>query len=281
MSRSRSTKKQMLSMFVLALGLALFGSPGAAIAASYAVAPAWMPMTMLVVSLDESNHLQVVDQNTMPAAGGGAYPAFPVRLAINTDAMGRPDLAATSFAQYDPTAPWSVLQDKAFSRQLGWWAGSGTAPADLEAAVEAAYGADASIWIESLSQAAGLETYLAIGKFGVNADNTTNVDPAAGGYSGIFGTGGSAARWRWDYQMDHNATAVPLASLVPDQLYSATYKVYIGDAGGSELAAATGASTVETWTWQAPTVIPEPSTSLLVAAGLGVIGLARRTSPKQ
>lgn len=281
MSRSRTTRKQTLSILVSALGLAMLGAPGSAIANSYAVAPVWMPMTMLVVSLDDASHLQVVDQNTMPAAGGGAYPAFPVRLAINTDAMGRPDLAATSFAQYDPAAPWSVLQGKAFSRQLGWWAGSGTGPADLKAAVEAAYGTNASIWIESLSQSPSLETYLAIGKFGVNADNTTNVDPAADGYSGIFGTGGSAARWRWDYQMDHNTTAVPLASLVPDQLYSATYKVYIGDAAGSELAAATGASTLETWTWQAPTVIPEPSTSLLIAVGLGVIGLARRTPPKR
>ena len=234
-------------------------------------------MTMLTVSLDASSHLQVVDQSTMPAAGGGAYPASPVTLAIDTDATGKPNLSATSFAQYDPATPWSVLQNKAFSRQLGWWAGSGSAPANLEAAVEAAYGTNASIWIESLTQSAGIETYLAIGKYGVNADNTTNVDPLANGYSGILGTAGSASRWRWNYQMDHNTVAVPLASLVPNQLYSATYKVYVGDADGNEIAAAAGASSLETWTWKAPAIVPEPGTPTLLAFGLGGIGLAART----
>lgn len=257
-----------------ALGLAILGGLAAAPANAYSVPPSWMPMTMLTVSLDASNHLQVVDQSTMPAAGGGAYPASPVRLAIDTDATGKPNLSATSFASYDPAAPWSVLQDKAFSRQLGWWAGSGSAPANLAAAVEAAYGAGAGIWIERLSQSAGLETYLAVGKYGVNADNTTNVDPLANGYAGILGTAGSSVRWRWDYLMDHNTVAVPLASLVPNQLYSATYRVYIGDASGSDIAPA--ASSVETWTWQAPAIVPEPGTFALLALGLGMAGVVSR-----
>ena len=87
----------------------------------------------------------------------------------------------------------------------------------------------ASIWIESVSQSAGLDTYLAIGKYGVNANNTTTVDPAAHGYTGIFGTAGSSTRWQWDYQMDHNTYAVPWADLSPNQQYTATYKVYVGD----------------------------------------------------
>lgn len=245
-------------------------------ARGYSMPPSWMPMTMLVVSLDASNHLQVVDQSTMPAAGGGSFPASPVQLAIGTTSTGMPDLAATAFAEYDPSKPWSVLQDKAFSRQLGWWAGSGSAPADLEAAVEAAYGAGASIWIEVVAQSGGLESYLAIGKYGVNADNTTNVDPLANGYAPLFGTAGSSTRWQWDYQMDHNVYAVAAASLVPGQLYSAQYKVYVGDAAGNELAAALGASTLETWTWQAPAVVPEPGTCAMLAVGLGLIGVVAR-----
>ena len=136
--------------------------------------------------------------------------------------MGRPDPAATTFAQYDPAQPWSVLQDSAFSRQLGWWAGSGSASTTLRSNIEAAYGTEASIWIESISQSAGLDTYLAIGKYGVNVDNTMTVDPAAHGYTGIFGTAGSSSMWQWDYQMDHNTYAVPWADLSPNQQYTAT-----------------------------------------------------------
>jgi len=262
------------SLLLAALTAAWLFHPTPASAVS--VPPSWMPMTMLVVSLDAEHRLQVVDQGTMPPAGGGTYPASPVMLALNTTATGMPDLAATSFADFDPAAPWSVLQGAAFSRQLGWWAGSGSAPADLEAAVEAAYGAGAGIWIESLSQSAGLETYLAVGRFGVNADNTEIVDPLAGGYAGIFGTDGSPTKWRWDYLMDHNAYAVPAASLVPGQLYTALYKVYIADAAGNELASAVWASTLETWTWQAPTVVPEPASGASLALGLLLLAAVAR-----
>ena len=229
--------------------------------------PSWMPMTMLVVSFDTA--AQKLDVQNQTAA---------VLLAYDTDSMGRPDPAATTFAQYDPTQPWSVLQDSAFSRQLGWWAGSGTASTTLRSNIEAAYGTGASIWIEAISQSAGLDTYLAIGKYGVNVNNTMTVDPAAHGYTGIFGTAGSSSMWQWDYQMDHNTYAVPWADLSPNQQYTATYKVYVGDALGNELAAASGASTLETWTWNAPALmpVPEPTTSVLMAAGLGLLGCATR-----
>lgn len=272
------TKQKAACLLVALAGL----GQAAAAQAAYDLPPAWMPMTMLTVSLDAGNHLQVVDQGTMPAKcppwSPVCFASDPVPLALDVYATGNPDLTATGFASFDPAQPWSVLQDKAFSRQLGWWAGSGSAAATLQANVEAAYGAGASIWIESVTQSAGLETYLAVGKYGVNADNTTTVDPAIGAYSGIFGTGGSAAKWQWDYQMDHNTYAVAWADLSPNQLYSATYKVYIGDSAGNELAAATGASTLETWAWQAPAVVPvpEPETYALMLAGLGLVGFTAR-----
>jgi hypothetical protein len=252
----------------------------AAVAETYAVAPTWMPMTMLIVSFDTvSQKLDVADQSTASNKGpGGIYTSNPIKLGINTDSMGKPDLSATTFANYDPTQPWSVLQNTAFSRQLGWWAGNGTANVTLQTNIENAYGTGASIWIESVSQSAGLETYLAVGKSGVNADNSTTVDPLAGGYSGIFGTAGSSIKWQWDYKMDHNTYAVPLANLSANQLYSATYKVYIGDSTGNELAAASGASTLETWKWQAPAVmpVPEPETYAMLIAGLGILGAVAR-----
>jgi hypothetical protein len=78
--------------------------------------------------------------------------------------------------------------------------------------------------------------------------------------------------------MDHNTYAVPWAHLSPDAQFNATYRVYVGDAFGNELAAATGASTLETWTWNAPAVmpVPEPTTFALMMAGLGLLGCATR-----
>jgi hypothetical protein len=131
--------------------LAILGHAAAASAAS--MPPSWMPMTMLVVSYDTSTQrLDVQDQ------------AAPVMLAVNTNSMGGPDWSATTFADFDPAEPWSVLQNSAFSRQLGWWAGTGSASIALETSIEDAFGPDASIWIESISMSDGLESYLAIGR---------------------------------------------------------------------------------------------------------------------
>lgn len=287
MERNKTRNKIASPLVVSAITLAALGYTSSA-SAQYAAPPSWMPMTMLTISLDANNHLQMVDQSTMlpraPSWSPVPFSSSPVPLAINTYGgaiAGNPNLTATAFAAWDPAQPWSVLKNKAFSRQLGWWGGSGTAPATLKAGVEAAYGTGASIWIEALSQSAGLETYLAVGKYGVNANNTLTVDPLANGYTGIFGTGGSSTKWQWDYMMDHNTYAVSWNSLSPNQVYTANYKVYIGDSTGNELAAAVGASTNETWSWQAPAAIPapvpEPETYGMMMAGLGLMGfLARR-----
>ncbi len=148
----------------------------------------------------------------------------------------------------------------------------------LQSSIEAAYGTGASIWIESVSQSAGLETYLAIGKYGVNANNTTTVDPAAYGYTGIFGTGGSSTRWQWDYQMDHNTYAVPWAHLSPNQQYTATYKVFVGDFLRQRTRRRNrrehrGNLDVER---AGVMPVPEPTTCALMMAGLGLLGFANR-----
>ncbi len=251
---------------VLAAAVALLGHAAAASAAS--MPPSWMPMTMLVVSYDTATQrLDVQD------------PSAPVLLAYDTNAMGGPDWTASTFADFDPVEPWSVLQNSAFSRQLGWWAGSGSASITLQSDIEAAFGPGASIWIQSISISHGLESYLAVGRYGVNVDNTTTVDPNADGYSGIFGTAGSSARWQWDYQMDHNTYAVSWDHLAPNQQYSATYKVYIGDASGTELAGAVAASSIETWTWSAPASVPVPEPAMggpLLAGLVGLLAFGRR-----
>lgn len=107
-----------------------------------------------------------------------------------------------------------------------------------------------------LSKSPGLESYLAVGMYGTNSPNA---------YSGIFGTAGSSTKWRWDGAMDHNTYAVRLGDLsATNQLLSATYKVYVGDASGNEILNGDGssASTIETWTWQGPATWFPPAVTI-------------------
>ncbi len=210
-------------------------------------------MTMLTVSFDTATlRLAVVDQATK--MGAGVYPV----------------LTPAPMGTFDPAQPWGVLNGTAYSRRLGWDdvnknQTDGTAILDK---IHTTYGPGANLWIESIAQASALNCYLAIGRYGVNANNTMAVDPTINAYSGIFGTAGSSTRWQWDGKMDHNTYAVSLSDTTrPWQLFSATYKVYVGDAVGNEILNPdlSSASTIEIWTWQA---VPEPATLSLAALGL-------------
>jgi hypothetical protein len=224
----------------------------------------WMPMEMPKISFNTTTLSLATEAQTQTMA----------LLAINTIStgthLGKADFNATTPASFDPAQPWSVLNGTAFSRRMGWYTVQTTMASDIQTA----FGSDAGIWIEQLSASAGLHSYLAIGKFGVNADNTTTVDPLIGAYTGIFGTDGSSTKWKWDYKMDHNTYAVDLADITgPNQLFTATYKIYIGDSLGNELASAASASTTTTWTWQS---VPEPTTMSLALLGLASVIVARK-----
>ena len=220
--------------------------------AQYSAPPTWMPMTMLNVSFDTGTlRLDVVNPSVVPV------------------------LSLAPLGTYDPAQPWSVLNGTAYSRRLGW----NPAPGFSLATIQATYGPGAGIWIESLSESPGLESYLAVGKYGVNANNTTTVDPAINAYSGIFGTAGSSTRWQWDGMMDHNTYAVSLSDITsPNELFSATYRVYVGDSLGNEILNPDGssASSVETWSWQGPATVPEPTGLSLAAMGIVILWLCRR-----
>jgi len=231
-----------------ALAVAIFGTLATA-QAQYSSPPSWMPMTMLNVSFNSTSlKLDVVDEATM--MGAGVYPVL-------------------SFAPpgtYDPAQPWSVLNGTDYSRRLGWNPDSGFSLATIQTT----YGSGAGIWIELRSKSAGLESYLAVGMNGMGSSNS---------YSGIFGTAGSSTKWQWDGMMDHNTYAVSMSDVtLPNELFSATYKVYVGDSLGNEILNPGGssASTLETWTWQGPATIPEPTALSLAALGIVGLWLSRR-----
>ncbi|MDD2897761.1 MAG: hypothetical protein PHI31_03495 [Desulfuromonadaceae bacterium] len=230
---------------------------GFSVTTGYVNPPSWMPMAMLNVTFNSStNTLSVQDESTHPSFSSGALPA----------------LTYVPAGSYDPSKPWSVLNGGvAISRQLGWddssaLHGSGiTIPGSILYQIQAAF-PGASIWIERLSQSPGLETYYADGMFGVGGTSSGALTGSPQPYSnmmtgfaniyennyyGIFGTAGSSTKWKWDGTMIHNVYAVPAAYITqPNQLFTATYKVYVGDSAGNEVAGST--STTETWTWKGP-----------------------------
>jgi hypothetical protein len=70
--------------------------------------------------------------------------------------------------------------------------------------------------------------------------------------------------------MDHNAYAVALKHLTTaNQLFTATYHLYIGDQAGNPV---TGyGDTTTTWRWQGPAVAVVPRPSITTTNGLVVI----------
>lgn len=235
---------------------------GFSVTTAYLNPPSWMPMAMLNVALNGSTaELSVQDLHSHPSFPGTAVPA----------------LTYIPAGSYDPSKPWSVLNNgAAISRQLGWddntaLHGNGiTVPGNLLNQVHATYGSSAGIWIECTAKSPGLETYFADGMFGVGGTgngasgtpqvytNTTTGLPIVydNNYYGIFGTDGSSSKWQWDGTMIHNVYAVGTQYITePNQLFSATYRVYIGDSAGNDIAPE--AATTEVWTWKGPAAVPD------------------------
>jgi hypothetical protein len=258
------------SILVAAIGLGSLSLFVQRVAAESFSAPvSWSPMTMLNISYSSTTGaLDVVNQSSTVYLYLDTYSNPSV--ASGTTAYGRVNPTARTWGSFDPTQPWSVLNGAAFSRQLGWNPKSSTPT--LAETIASVYGTDASIWIQTESIAAGLKTYKAVGKFGVNANNTTTVDTTIGAYTSILSNVGD--KWKWDYKMDHNTNTLDRAYFVPDATYSATYKVYVGDSSGNELFNTNGSSTAthETWTW---TAVPEPASLTLLVLAAGAL-LTRR-----
>jgi hypothetical protein len=107
---------------------------------------------------------------------------------------------------FSSSAPWSLLDGKAYNFQYGWNAGGfislppGT-----------------GIWIEQIRTTPGLEVY--------------SRPPANPAWTPILGTDGSSPRWKWSGAMTHNAYAVLDPALTQ---YEAEYRVYLGDAASGD-----------------------------------------------
>ena len=231
-------------------------------AVAFSTPPNWLPMAMPGVTYNPTTNKL--------AAGNLAGASV---LQTNTNASGG---IAPGIASFDPASPISVLNGTAFSRRAGWWDPNegDTAGLAILDRVRSVYGSGAKLWIDCLSKSAGLNTYLAVGYFGVNADSSLTVDyanPTGVPYSPIFGTPGSSTKWQWDGVMDHNTYSVPFSHLsAQNQPFSAEYKLYIGDAAGNELLVdkngtpVASAAITTIWSWTGPPFVFTSQTGVAV-----------------
>lgn len=202
-------------------------------------------MLMLNVTLDASNQLTV---ETTP---------YVIRLIVAPGAYDASHQAYDlSCVTFDPVQPYAILNGTAYSRVLGWY-DQGTTGANGDDFYET-YATQLQgtnfVWIERIGGSPELKTYF------INEDVTG--DPGSP-YTPIFGTDGSSAKWKWDGKMDHNAYAVDLAYLnASNQLFTASYHLYVGDADGNTNASFGQTTTI--WRWQGPIVpvIPSPTIAL-------------------
>jgi len=216
---------------------------------AYSTPPSWMQMTMPAVTFDSAGNKLTVEDKAINAS-----------LGTNTLA-GNGNLSG-GIANFDATQPYAVLNGTAFSRRMGWYDPNEMTSSAILTKVQSLYGPNANIWIQSMTKSPGLNTYLAVGNYGVNADGSLIVDaqnPSGIIYAPIFGTGASSTKWKWDGMMDHNTYSVAFSAITkPNQIFSAYYKVYVGDSAGNELLAdkdgnkVASAAATTTWLWQGP-----------------------------
>ncbi|QNN23214.1 PEP-CTERM sorting domain-containing protein [Planctomycetales bacterium ZRK34] len=150
--------------------------------------------------------------------------------------------------EFDPAEPWAVLTDKAYNYQYGWNpAGFITLPSN------------SAIWVQRLSQDSGLESY--------------QRPPASPPYASIFASDGDI--WQWSGSMTHNVYAV----LNPTQsVYSASYRVYLGDSVTGVALDGYGSDDVTLLFNATVSAVPEPGTAMMLTLAGAAMLRRRRTA---
>jgi len=202
---------------------------------AYSPPPSWDPMLMLNVTLNASNQLAIETTSFIAP--------LTVAPGVYDSTNETYDFTVVSF---DPAQPYAVLNDTAYSREMGWYDAVND---DFYTTYATQIGTN-YVWIEKTGGSPELNTYT------VSEDQTGNPGTP---YTPIFGAEGSSTKWLWDGFMDHNANAVALAYLTAsNQLFTATYHLYVGDAQGNPVSGFRGTTT--TWSWRGPAaaVVPAP-----------------------
>lgn len=136
----------------------------------------------------------------------------------------------------------SILNGTMYNAQYGWMVEGFWAPPS-----------GASLWIEQLSATPGLMVY--------SGGTMMNM----GSFAPIFGTNGSSSRIQWNGTMLHNWYAATAAGS-----YSATYRIYFGDANGVATPGYEAGQVTLDWT-----AVPTPGSLALLGMG-GLLAARRR-----
>ncbi len=160
---------------------------------------------------------------------------------VMTDVNNRVEMNRFAGESYSGAA--SVLDDSFYSSQYGWVA---------DGFIN--LGADEFMWVEHVSSTAGLNVY----------EGGMRMMRSMHSYSAILGTDGSSDQWMWGGTMVHNWYSADALGE-----YEATYRVFVGDANGTELAGFTSADVTLHFN-------AVPSASSLAILGLGGLISSRR-----
>jgi hypothetical protein len=212
----------------------------------------WISLLGAVVGAGVWTGAASADLSTAPRVGGEMkhVAIFFDGSAVTAHVEALPDEpaeASVELVRYpgERYTPGGVLDGTYYSARYGWII-----------AAPFALGPDERMWIELIGATPGLKAYL--GGMRTMRDKHS--------YAPIFGTDGSPAGTEWNGMMRHDWFSVD----GPGD-YEATFRVYVGDAGGAPSPGLEAGEVTLRWT-----AIPSPGAAGALAVGAVVVGVRRR-----